>query len=85
MIAVRVLGLLPDSHRAIQLAQDALRDTNPEVRAAAATPLGKMRALSSVPRLKELLSDEQFSVAMAAANALHELSDPASTRCITQF
>ena len=77
VIGVRVLGLLPDSHRAIQLAQDALRDTNPEVRVAAATALGKMRALSSVPRLKELLSDKQFSVALAAANALHELNDPA--------
>ncbi|HKV78728.1 MAG TPA: HEAT repeat domain-containing protein [Candidatus Sulfotelmatobacter sp.] len=77
VIAVRVLSLLPDNHGAIQLAQEALRDPKPEVRVAAATALGKMHALGSVPQLKELLSDRQFSVTLAAANALHELKDPA--------
>jgi HEAT repeat protein len=76
-VAVRVLGLLPDNDRATQLVQDALQDPKPEVRAAAATALGKMRAASSVTRLKKALSDKKFSVVLAAAHALHELEDPA--------
>jgi len=77
VVAVRVLGLLPDDDRATQLAQDALQDPKPEVRAAAATALGKMRAASSVTRLKKALSDKKLSVVLAAAHALHELKDPA--------
>ncbi len=76
-VAIRVLGLLPDNDRATQLAQDALQDPKPEVRVAAATALGKMHAASSVTHLKEALSDEKFSVVLAAAHALHELKDPA--------
>ena len=75
--AVRVLGLLPNNDRATQLAQDALQDPKPEVRAAAASALGRMRAASSVTRLKKALSDKEFSVVLAAAHALHELKDPA--------
>jgi HEAT repeat protein len=75
--AVRVLGLLPDNDRATELAQDALQDAKPEVRAAAATALGKMRAASSVTLLKKALSDKKFSVVLAAAHALRELKDPA--------
>jgi HEAT repeat protein len=74
---VRVLGLLPNNDRATQLATDALRDPKPEVRAAAATALGKMHAPSSVAELKKALSDKQFSVVLAAAHALRELKDPA--------
>jgi HEAT repeat protein len=75
--AIRVLGLLPHNDRATQLAQDALQDPKPEVRAAAATALGKMHAASSVTRLKKALSDKESSVVLAAAHALHELKDPA--------
>ena len=75
--AVRVLGLLRNNDRATQLAQEALQDAKPEVRAAAATALGKMHAASSVTRLKKALSDKEFSVVLAAANALNELKDPA--------
>jgi len=75
--AVRVLGLLPDNNRAIKLAQNALEDPKPEVRVAAATALGKMRAASSIPELKKALSDKELSVVLAAAHALHELKDPA--------
>ena len=77
VMAVRVLGLLPDNDRATQLAQGALQDSKPEVRVAAATALGKMRAASSIPGLKKALSDKKFSVVLAAAHALHELKDPA--------
>ena len=77
VVAVRVLGLLTNNDRATRLAQDALQDPKPEVRAAAATALGKMRAASSVTPLKRALSDKKFSVVLAAAHALHELKDPA--------
>ena len=77
VVAVRVLGLLPDNDRATQLAQDALQDPKPQVRVAAATALGKMRVASSVTRLKKALSDKKFSVILAAAHAVHELKDPA--------
>lgn len=77
VIAVRVLGLLPDDDRATQLAKDALRDPKPEVRVAAATALGKMHAASAIAQLKKALSDKEFSVVLAAAHALRELKDPA--------
>ena len=77
VIAVRVLGLVPNDVRAVQLAEVALRDSNPEVRAAAATALGKMQAAGSVAELKKALSDKELNVVLAAASALHELNDPA--------
>jgi HEAT repeat protein len=62
--ACTLLGPLPDNDRATQLAKDALRDPKPEVRVAAATALGKMRAASSVAQLKKALSDKEFSVVL---------------------
>lgn len=75
--AVRVLGLVPNDERAVHFAEDALQDPKAEVRAAAATALGHMRAAGSVAELKKALSDKDFSVVLAAAHALHELKDPA--------
>lgn len=75
--AIRVLGLLPDNDRAAQLAEGALQDPKPQVRAAAATALGKMGAPSSIAHLKAALADKEFSVVLAAAHALHQLKDPA--------
>lgn len=77
LIAVRVLGLLPNDARAAQLAEAALHDPKPQLRAAAATALGNMRAATSVPALKKALSDKDLSVALAAAHALRQLNDPA--------
>src|SRR3954470_16152350 len=49
---VRALGLLRGDARAQKLAEDALEDRKPEVRAAAATALGQMHAMASIPRLQ---------------------------------
>ena len=48
--AVRALRLLPNNPAAQKMAENALADQNPEVRATAATALGLMGAVSSVPR-----------------------------------
>jgi HEAT repeat protein len=59
------------------MAQTALHDRKPEVRAAAATALGLMGSKESAPELKNALADKKPAVAMAAAHALQVLNDPA--------
>jgi HEAT repeat protein len=59
------------------MAQRALQDRKPEVRAAAATALGLMGSKESIPGLKKALSDTEPSVVLAAAHALQVLNDPA--------
>jgi HEAT repeat protein len=72
---VRALGLLTGDVRARQIAEDALQDPKPEVRAAAATALGQMHAAESVPKLQKALGDSKVPVVMAAAHSLRELKD----------
>ncbi len=78
--AIRVLGLLPSDSKARELSEQALTDEHPEVRASAATALGKMRSRTSIPKLKHALEDKDITVALAAANALREMGDPAAYR-----
>ena len=73
--AIRVLGMIPNDVHAVNIAEAALTDDKPEVRAAAAVALGKMQSRSSIPKLKGLLSDSEISVALAAANALESMHD----------
>ena len=75
--AVRVLGLIPDDPHASELAEKALLDRNPSVRAAAATALGQMHASGADASLKQALNDKNLAVVMAAAHALRLLNDPA--------
>jgi HEAT repeat protein len=75
--AVRALRLLPGDPEALEMAQRALQDQKPEVRAAAATALGLMGSKVSIPGLKKALSDKEPSVVLAAAHALQVLNDPA--------
>lgn len=75
---IRALGLLRDNARARELAENALKDPKPEVRAAAATALGQMHARESIPKLEATLSDSQIPVVMAAAHALRQLQDDKS-------
>ena len=75
--AVRALRLLPGNPEATRMAQTALQDRKPEVRAAAATALGLMGSKESSPELKKVLADKKPAVAMAAAHALQVLNDPA--------
>ena len=70
---IRALGLLSENPRARELAENALRDPKPPVRAAAATALGQMQAKESIPKLEHALSDKNVSVVMAAAHSLREL------------
>ena len=75
--AVRALRLLPGNPEAAEMAQTALQDPKPEVRAAAATALGLMGSKESTPQLKNALADKKPAVALAAAHALQVLNDPA--------
>jgi HEAT repeat protein len=75
--AVRALRLLPGDPEATDMAQKALQDQKPEVRAAAATALGLIGSKESIPELKKALADRKPAVALAAAHALQLLNDPA--------
>jgi HEAT repeat protein len=72
---VRALGVLRDNSRARQIAEAALGDPKPEVRAAAATALGQMHSKGSIPKLEQALSDKKVPVVMAAAQSLRELKE----------
>ena len=73
--AVHALRLLPNNPRAQMMAENALADPNPNVRAAAASALGPMGAVSSVPKLKAVLDDNEPAVVLAAAHSLFLLGD----------
>jgi HEAT repeat protein len=79
---IRALGLLRDNARARELAENALKDPKPEVRAAAATALGQMHASQSIPKLEHALSDSKVAVVMAAAHSLRELQDAKSAYAV---
>jgi HEAT repeat protein len=73
--AVRALRLLPNNARAQEMAENALANPSPKVRAAAARALGPMGAVSSLPKLKEALNDREPAVVLAAAHSLFLLGD----------
>lgn len=77
MIAVRVLGLLPNSQDAATLAEGALTDEKPGVRAAASLALGEMDSRSSIPKLREALKDKETEVVMSSAVSLRRFGDSA--------
>jgi HEAT repeat protein len=76
--AVRVLGLIVGDSHAVELAEKALQDPEPKVRAAGATALGEMGAKGSIPKLHKALKDDDVGVVMASAHALHKMGDPAA-------
>ena len=75
--AVRALRLLPGDSEATEMAETALRDPNPNVRAAAASTLRLMGAKEGIPALKTALLDKKPAVVLAAAHSLEVLHDPA--------
>lgn len=75
---IRALGLLRDNTRARELAENALKDPNPNVRAAGATALGQMHATESIPKLEQAIADRKIPVVMAVAQSLRELQDDKS-------
>jgi HEAT repeat protein len=74
--AVKALSLLEGNRQAIRFTLRAMRDKNPRVRAAAASSLGELHAISTVPALRAAVSDKDASVMLAATHALFVLKDP---------
>ena len=72
---ILVLGLIPNDARSARLAQKALTDDRPEVRAAAAAALGNMHSTASIPKLKAAIADQDPAVALAAAHSLDLMHD----------
>ena len=72
---MRVLHLIPDDAKAVGMAEQGLKDKDPEVRGAAAVSLGAMKSKSSIPQLLAMKKDPEGAVVMAAAKALIELGD----------
>jgi HEAT repeat protein len=73
--AILVLGLIPNDVKSVRLAESALKDEKPEVRAAAAAALGDMTSRASIPKLKTATEDQDPSVALAAAHSLDLMHD----------
>jgi len=73
--AILVLGLIPNDSKSAKLAEKALTDERPEVRAAAAAALGNMQSRASMPKLKAAMDDQDPSVALAAAHSLNLMHD----------
>jgi HEAT repeat protein len=73
--AILVLGLIPNDSKSTRLAQKALADQRPEVRAAAAAALGNMPSRVSIPKLKAAIEDPDPGVALAAAHSLDLMHD----------
>jgi HEAT repeat protein len=73
--AILVLGLIPNDLKSTRLAEKALTDQKPEVRAAAAAALGNMKSKKSIPKLKAAMDDEDPSVVLAAAHSLDLMHD----------
>jgi HEAT repeat protein len=76
--AIHALGLLPNDNRAREMAEKALGDSKPEVRAAAAIALGDMLSRASIHKLTATLSDRDPAVVLAAAHSLLVLRDHAA-------
>jgi HEAT repeat protein len=75
--AVHATGLIPNDSRARKIAEAAVKDDTPEVRAAAAAALGDMQSRMSIPSLKLASDDQDPAVALAAAHSLLQLNDDA--------
>jgi HEAT repeat protein len=73
--ATLVLGLIPNDPTSNRLAEKALTDEKPEVRAAAAAALGNMTSRKSIPKLKAAMDDEDAAVVLAAAHSLDLMHD----------
>jgi HEAT repeat protein len=73
--AIHAVGLLTGDSKALALVENALDDRAPEVREAAATSLGLLHSVSSIPKLKLALNDQDVTVVLAAAHSLCALGD----------
>jgi HEAT repeat protein len=71
--AIQALGLDSGDPAAVQLAEDALGDKEAYVRAAGAKALGALGFDESIPKLQNLVTDKDISVALAVGHALVQL------------
>ena len=71
--AIQALGLASGNLEAVRLAEDALGDKEALVRGAAAKALGALGSPESIPKLQNVLADQDISVALAAGHALVQL------------
>lgn len=76
--AIHALGALVQNVRAQGLVEPALQDISSNVRAEAATSLGRMNAVSAIPALKKALNDQDIKVVLSAADALYKLHNPSA-------
>jgi HEAT repeat protein len=72
---MRVLQLIPEDAKAERMAEQSLRDKDPDVRGVAALSLGAMKSKSSIPQLDAALKDTEGAVVMAAAKSMIQLGD----------
>jgi HEAT repeat protein len=75
--AIGVLGLVPNNAQARKFAETGLQDSDPRVRAAAATALGEMGAKPSIALLEKQLDDDDTGVVLSVAKALLAMNDKA--------
>jgi HEAT repeat protein len=73
--AVHSLGLIKD-HQAQSLAEEALSDSDKNVRAEAALSLGRMYTMTARAKLRACLDDKEIQVVLACTNSLYLLKDP---------
>jgi len=73
--AVSALSVVTADPKAVSTAEQALQDSQPQVRSAAATTLGVLKSPSSIPALEKALKDTDPSVIMSAANALVQMNN----------
>ncbi|MGE5360274.1 MAG: HEAT repeat domain-containing protein [Bacteroidales bacterium] len=82
-----LIEALANSHSPLAVAPlvELLKESGPEVRAAAADALGKLGATSAVDALKPLVDDPVFPVRLAAASALLRLHDMTGMTLLRQL
>jgi HEAT repeat protein len=73
--AVTALALITSNPKAVTMAEQALQDQNADVREAAATTLGTLKATGAIPALQQALKDPTPSVVMAAAKSLVQMNN----------
>lgn len=73
--AIAALGIVGPQAKAVGLLEAALSDGDVAVRQTAVVALGQMKSRRNVPRLRQLLNNEQPEVSFAAAQALWAMGD----------